>query len=342
MSWEFPSPSITLPDLKNELAGVCDDTTLEEFELGRSVYNSRNNTLTYGDSGSNSLTLEKTSFRQLCDLIDVPAKYAERMPDTLTDYTVNYLLENGPRRPYNALVGADGHVRSLMRPDLPYVRHDDLLEAIVNTFEGEAPYVHKWNSYGGKLSVQLRSPELTFTDPGGSVLFGGLHFTYDDSWKSAPLFKTFLNRLVCDNGASVNVEARKFRVDGYTTQGVLEQASVFASLALQQVNQMVDGLMAMQNEKIKNAEGAIKNICMQHKIPQKIQQLLLRYLTDAGYLSTVSGSAPETMYDIINLFTYVGTHDFSISQEYRDLLCEIGGGAMFKHDPTCTECGSTI
>ena len=156
------------------------------------------------------------------------------------------------------------------------------------------------------------------------------------------IFKTFLNRLVCDNGASVNVESRKFRVDGYSTSGVLDQAREFSSLALIQVQQMVDGLLAMQKDKINNAEAAIRNVCMQHKLPNKLRELLIRYLTDDGYLATVPDGRVETMYDIINLFTYVGTHDFSINDEYRNLLCEIGGGAMFTHKDTCVECGSSL
>jgi len=337
--WEFPTPKIELTDLMTKLATVADNTSHVEFEFGKAKYLAKHNAMTTEDT---NLKLNKDSFRQLCDLIDVPSKYAERMPDELSDYTVNYFLANGPRRPYNALVDKDQVVRSFMRPDLPYVRHDALLEAITDAFDGEAPYVHRWGASGGKFHVQLRSPELTFEDPGGSVLFGGLSMTYDDSWKTSPVFKTFLNRLVCDNGASVNVDGRKFRVDGYSSAGVLEQASEFSSLALNQVRRMVDGLISMQKEKVRNAEYTIRSLCMRNRLPNKIREVLLRYLSDEGYLSTIPGNVPENMYDIVNLFTYVGTHDFTIPQEYRDILCEIGGGAMFAHDPMCGECGSTI
>jgi len=98
----------------------------------------------------------------------------------------------------------------------------------------------------------------------------------------------------------------------------------------------------MQKDKVNNAESAIRNLCMQNKLPNKIRELLIRYLTDDRYLATVPDGRVGTMYDVINLFTFVGTHDFSITQEYRDLLCEIGGGAMLAHNDTCVECGSTI
>ena len=325
-TWEFPSGAIELNDLMNSLSVVAGNTSHIEMDLGRSTYNAGSNTV---ETDSNeTIGLTNTSYNQLCDMLDVPTKYGERMPDQLADYTINYLLSEGARRPYNALVDKDNIVRSFMRPDMPYVRHDDLLSAIVDSFNGAEPFVHRWQLNGGKFNVQLRSPELTFEDPGGSVLFGGVEMSFDDSWKKHPIFKSFLNRLVCDNGASVNVESRKFRVD--------------SSLAVVQVQQMVEGLLAMQQDKIKNAEAAIRNLCMQHKLPNKIRELLIRYLTDERYLNTVPDGRVGTMYDIVNLFTFVGTHDYSISQEYRDLLCEIGGGAMFTHDETCVECGSTI
>jgi len=338
--WEFPSGAIELDDLMNSFSEIADNTSHIEMDLGRSKYTASSNTLATDKEEHVGLTT--TSFNQLCDMLDVPTKYGERMPDKLADYTINYFLSEGARRPYNALLDNGKVVRSFMRPDMPYVRHDDLLTAIVQSFDGAAPFVHRWNVNGGKFNVQLRSPELTFEDPGGSVLFGGVEVSYDDSWKRHPMFKTFLNRLVCDNGASVNVESRKFRVDGYSTEGVLSQASEFSSLALVQVQQMVEGLLAMQKDKVKNAESAIRNLCMQHKLPNKIRELLIRYLTDDRYLGTVPDGRVGTMYDVVNLFTFVGTHDFSITQEYRDLLCEIGGGAMLTHNDTCVECGSTL
>ena len=339
-SWEFPSGVIELDDLKNSLSQVASNTSHVEMDLGRSKYDAVTNTIETDSKETISLT--NASYNQLCDMLDVPTKYGERMPNKLADYTINYFLSEGARRPYNALVDNKQIVRSFMRPDMPYVRHDDLLTAITDSFDGSEPFVHRWHVDGGKFRIQLRTPELTFEDPGGTVLFGGVDVAYDDSWKSHPIFKTFLNRLVCDNGASVNVESRKFRVDGYSTSGVLDQAREFSSLALIQVQQMVDGLLAMQKDKINNAEAAIRNVCMQHKLPNKLRELLIRYLTDDGYLATVPDGRVETMYDIINLFTYVGTHDFSINDEYRNLLCEIGGGAMFTHKDTCVECGSSL
>jgi hypothetical protein len=338
--WEFPSGAIELDDLMKNFSDIAGNTSHIEMDLGRSKYIASNNTLVTDKDDAVALTT--ASFNQLCDMLDVPTKYGERMPDKLADYTINYLLSEGARRPYNALVDNDMVVRSFMRPDMPYVRHDDLLTSIVDSFDGAAPFVHRWQLNGGKFNIQLRSEELTFEDPGGSVLFGGVEVSYDDSWKRHPMFKTFLNRLVCDNGASVNVESRKFRVDGYSAEGVLSQAREFSSLALVQVQQMVEGLLAMQNDKIKNAEAAIRNLCIQHKLPNKLRELLIRYLTDDRYLATVPDGRVGTMYDVVNLFTFVGTHDYSITQEYRDLLCEIGGGAMFTHDDTCVECGSTL
>jgi hypothetical protein len=338
--WEFPSGAIELDDLMKNFSDIAGNTSHIEMDLGRSKYTASNNTLV--TDKDDAVVLTTASFNQLCDMLDVPTKYGERMPDKLADYTINYLLSEGARRPYNALVDNDMVVRSFMRPDMPYVRHDDLLTSIVDSFDGAAPFVHRWQLNGGKFNIQLRSEELTFEDPGGSVLFGGVEVSYDDSWKRHPMFKTFLNRLVCDNGASVNVESRKFRVDGYSAEGVLSQAREFSSLALVQVQQMVEGLLAMQNDKIKNAEAAIRNLCIQHKLPNKLRELLIRYLTDDRYLATVPDGRVGTMYDVVNLFTFVGTHDYSITQEYRDLLCEIGGGAMFTHDDTCVECGSTL
>jgi len=339
-TWEFPTGAIELSDLMGNLGAIANNTSHIEMDLGRSKYIAKDNVLV--TDKDEEIALSNSSYNQLCDMLDVPSKYGERMPDPLADYTINYFLSEGARRPYNALVDNNNVVRSFMRPDMPYVRHDDLLTSIVESFEGAEPFIHRWQLSGGKLNVQLRSPELTYEDPGGSVLFGGVEMSFDDSWKKHPIFKSFLNRLVCDNGASVNVESRKFRVEGYSTAGVLDQAREFSSLAVVQVQQMVEGLLAMQKDKIKNAEAAIRNLCMQHKLPNKIRELLIRYLTDERYLNTVPDGRVETMYDIVNLFTFVGTHDYSINQEYRDLLCEIGGGAMFTHDETCVECGSTI
>jgi hypothetical protein len=48
------------------------------------------------------------------------------------------------------------------------------------------------------------------------------------------------------------------------------------------------------------------------------------------------------MHDIVNLFTFVGSHDLELTDAVREQLLQIGGSVTMNHAERCGSCGTSI
>jgi hypothetical protein len=49
-----------------------------------------------------------------------------------------------------------------------------------------------------------------------------------------------------------------------------------------------------------------------------------------------------TMYHVINLFTYVGSHCPDMATEHKEQLISIGGNNALQHRERCNSCGGRV
>lgn len=316
-------------------------TQTDLITLDSAVVSGRNQIAVQTPDGAKSLdlSLSETGFRQFVNTLGVPLSYAKKMPSELADHTFNYLL-NSKHFPTFRVVYKDNVVRGFMDSEYPYIDPALVLETLIDNL-GSSVEFSACNITEEGMSGKLMTEAHKY-DIGGSTYLGGVSFSYSDTWLKFPSLESYLNRLVCTNGATAPVTGKKFRVAKASPKVFLEQVVSFSTQAEDQIHQMMDGFIALQQIKVENAKAMIRQIARNYRLPKKIISILVEAAETNAFLATIPNNKITTMYDVINIFTWVGTHSSDVPEEYRQILCEIGGKQMIDNHDRCTSCGSSM
>jgi hypothetical protein len=325
----------------DQIEQTTKNTETHIINLSDAVISSRKHmTVKTGDKSEIlDLSLSEDGFRQFVNAINVPYSYAKKMPVDLADHTFNYLLSS---RNHDQLrvVHQNGVVKGFMNTEYPYI--DPLL--VVDSLVSNLSSTYKFSQSSvseSMISAKIMLDDHVYEINGGKYL-GGVSFSYSDIWLKFPVLESYLNRLICANGATAPVSGKKFRISGVDTKSFLTQIARFSGDAEGQIHKMMEGFIALQGVKIENVRAMIKQICKNYGIPNKIASEIILAADSPNFLATIENNKIVSMYDVINIFTWVGTHSKDISEEYRQILCEIGGKQMINNHDRCNSCGSTV
>jgi hypothetical protein len=83
---------------------------------------------------------------------------------------------------------------------------------------------------------------------------------------------------------------------------------------------------------------------VQHEFgfPQRLANNLLDTAGNQSFLNTLPGNRLSTMFDIVNLLTYVASHEGEVTDANREALLEAGGQIALSHADRCGTCGSNL
>jgi len=274
------------------------------------------------------------------EVLDIPKPYARRCPEEFLTETMNFWLKERKEDSYS-LLAESGAVRNFVKPDYPYIPFADVWGEVEDALGSEFEVS---NQVIGEdfVSVVALTPnfETTVVD---SIVRGGVQFSYSDSWSSFPEIDTYLHRLICSNGMTHPVrDNMKFRVAGKSYSEIFGTMKVFLNKAVDNIGGMIEGLEALNNDDVTNIKAVIKKICEENNLPRKIYNVLMEAANAKEFLDTIAGNKITTMHDIVNLVTFVGSHDSDLSSDHRQHLLNIGGAAAVHHASRCASCGSTV
>jgi hypothetical protein len=287
----------------------------------------------------NDYALTDGAFRQIAEEMSIPVPYARRIPDDLLAYTVNYFLKDNKNNHLAALTEGD-HLRSFMRVNTPYVSNTEMLDAIKDTVgeDYDLKYVKMTDT---KTSFSIL-PAQYRESIDGSNLYGGIKVVYSDSWNVHPTIDSYIWRELCANGMINELEKKKFRVTGSSHDDVLRQIRDFSRVAIEKIPELFDNFNSLLTEQVADYVKTIRMIVLEYKLPNKVLNRLLFWAVNADFLSTISGEKIKNMHDIVNLITYVGSHDSELTDDVRRRLLEIGGNLTLGHHERCGACGSSV
>lgn len=288
-----------------------------------------------------SLHLTNESFRQLCNIINFPIPFANRIDPELLKLNMNYLLSHSGNAMYSALLGPQG-VRAFKDPTYPYIPSLDIYQGIVNQVNGA--YETGFDGID-ELRVQAVVMPLEFHDDfGGSTIQGGVRFSHVDSWlDDKPIkFESFLHRETGGTGMIVDRQTRKLRVAKKAPGDVLAQAKEFAKEAVKHVPDMMKGFKDSLEEPVERPETVVRRITKEKGIPKKVQNILIDQLSDTSFQATIGGREPKNMHDIIALFMFVGTHNADVSFGNSEQLLAAAGELASDHKHRCDLCGHQV
>lgn len=288
----------------------------------------------------NDYSVSKNGLDSLLEVLDIPKPYANRCPEDFLVNTMNFWIKQKEDNPY-ALLAENNVIRNFIKPEYPYIPIAQVWGEIENSLGNSFEIA---NSYIGEDSVTAVALTPTYEKKVvDSVVQGGVQFTYSDSWSEFPSFDTYLHRLVCSNGMTAPVRERmKFRISGKSYTEIFGTMKVFLNKAVDNISGMIEGLELLNNDEVTNVRAVIKKICEENGLPKKIYSALLEAASAKEFLQTIPDERITTMHDVINLVTYVGSHNNDLTSDHRSNLLTIGGNSALYHAERCSSCGSAV
>lgn len=307
-------------------------TSHDRFTLSEMRY--ENGAVIYQDQ---KYLLTENASEQLCDLLGVPKAYADRCPEELKSTTLNYWLNLRGEMMWAGLFEGD-NLRSLMSPSYSYVPSLAIFDAVQDCLPEEME-IANWNIRGDILEYVGFSPQYD-THIVDSPVRAGLRVLYSDAWSVFPRFDSYLCRIACLNSAITPISSKKFRVSGKSSAELVEQSQAYVNEAIAQVRPMIDGFANLAEIEVTNFISLIGKICAENGLPKKLKNLIVESVDHQGFRSTVSGEM-RTMYDVINLLTWVASHA-DVTDAHREHLFAIAGSAMTHNTTRCDSCGGAV
>lgn len=288
----------------------------------------------------NEYDVSENGLESLLEVLDIPKPYARRCPEDFLVDTMNFWIKQKEDNPY-ALLAENNVIRNFVKPEYPYIPIAQVWGEIENSLGNSFEIA---NSHIGEdfVTAVALTPnyEKNVVD---SIVQGGVQFTYADSWSEFPSFETYLHRLICTNGMTAPVrEHMKFRISGKSYSEIFGTMKVFLNKAVDNIGGMIEGLEMLNNDEVTNIKAVIKKICEENGLPKKIYAALLEAASAREFLQTIPDERITTMHDVINLVTYVGSHNSELNSDHRANLLTIGGNSALYHAERCSSCGSAV
>lgn len=289
------------------------------------------------DVAGKEYNLTDDAFKSLCEKLKVPYSYAKRSPLISSD--LNYWLGRKGQDAFLALSDQNDNVRAFMDSSHTYVPSVEIVRAVVNIFSS-----HDWEVRGSSISGPVVKVDITSGKQGGAALGditdAGISIVHSDSWSVGTRFDSYLLRLACLNGQVAPVHGRKFRVSGQTVEQIINQVGEFAELAFSQLDDMLAGYERLREKNVENIPNILTRIVKENGLPSKVLKALLEASMAPAFLATVPNSRVVNMLDVLNILTWVGTHNQELSENHRKRLQLIAGHLSITGHHRCDGCGA--
>lgn len=330
---------ITTDDLVERLEQRKDNTERVNFSYENVVFESdeeNHHSLIVDDE---KFMLRPAGWELLCNELEVPRKFAERIDSGLRDEVFNHLMGDGHNE-LGAFLAEGNEIRSFVDPGHPYVPtlnlFNKVMEKIDDGFEVRNGFVND-----DVTEFVLLSTDEQY-EVQGSTVAGGIRVVHSDSWAVSPRFDTYLYRVLCSNGMVSPLEGHKMRISGKSSTEILETAGEFAASAEHKIEEMIEGFEATGEIEVPNPIQMIHHVRNEFGLPARLGNRLLETGGQGTFLNTLPDNRISTMFDIVNLLTYVASHDTEITDDNRERLLEIGGQISLSHAERCGVCGSNL
>ena len=285
------------------------------------------------DISGSRFRLGNEAQKQFSELINVPFPYVKRSPADLVALNYNFQIAETPARSLNAVM-RKGAISSFSETDIPHVGHAEVLSSVASALND-----------AGRMGAVITSDEFNFVDH-DTPFYGGVKVKFSDTWAIHPVVEAYLEREWCTNGSTSQVANRKFRIRGYSRDAIIQQFAEFAGMASKQIQPMFDGFIHLRDERVGNVRETVLRICQENKLPDKVFRRMMEYWGGDGFKSTFPNPSAlinsPTMYHVVNLFTYVGSHCPDMAPEHKEQLISIGGNNALQHRERCDSCGGRV
>jgi len=276
--------------------------------------------------GKEKYTLTPESFVRLGQLCGIPGPYSSKCPIHLIVPHINYWASE-ELEDIQLLVDMDDQVQAFCKPSNEFVLPSTIFSIVEDALDGEIVY-DKPSFDVDFCHIGATSPSTEY-DKGDDVMHGGLSIVYAPDGKVPMTVSSYLLKQICTNGMVAPMSTFKWRRNSNDQLEVwLAEAAAAAVGALREE---ADRLIDMKNYVVTEHVGDVLNsLYSTYRVPVDIQETVTARVLNTG---------AETMYDIVDAFTWVISHDIELTDDPKTQhKMMMAAGEMAAHPEACSQC----
>lgn len=280
--------------------------------------------------GVKEFPLDKTALKAVGSFLDIPVPYLLRIGSSLAEENINWHLTQNSDVEVE-IVSTDGEITEVRSPDSLAVTPLEVTEILAKIM-GADTLVNRV-SYGlNGTTYELTNP-LVQRNPArrvGDITYGGLRIVLPKAGRlnHAPEVGTYLNRLICTNGAFTVVSGDIIVVSGLTHEDVLNRFEAVSSDVWNRLPRMLEAYVSLDDRPIEDPMRMVQVYALENNIADKYTTRAQAFVSDA---LIETPSREWTLYDIMQVFTSLAHLD-GVKDGARDKLMALGGRMVAKSD----------
>lgn len=334
----------TLTDVRQRLA---------ERQAGRSMLEVPVNSLSLDESGrlrvsGGTFILSDEARVTLAVRASIPPSFLNKCPTDVQAYLFNRLYpqalgDRGSDDATGLILENDAVVVGIVDPKLSCLSGAEVLEAVLDA-KPEAVSEEELEvtqfELNGVLRLSVVSHVLQTEPRVGDLVRAGVDVWHSDTGLSATQVESYMLRLACLNGLMVKVCAhgdgcgsRIRRAAAHNRRQTLRRVEEVARKAWRELDAKLAAMRILASERVDNPADLIQAIAEKLRFPESLVSRILEAL-DADEMGP-SGS----LWDLVNAFSRVGTHDERLSSATHRFLQELSGHLIQERLERCPSCG---
>lgn len=280
--------------------------------------------LTFEVEGKN-LVVSETGAQKIASTIGIYGPYISKCPAPLAAANLNYWRRVSYKGTHKFLL-TDDTILNVARILAPDPDPEEVLSCIEKGIGTDIVYDYVYSN-ADEVELRVRTPAETVIKP-GDPYSAGLSLRYSQTEHIPVTIEGYNLRLVCTNGMIrpdlITKMSRKTPVDEFISWMLYSTEQVWAATTSQ-----FQELLSLSNIKIPTEGRAtfVEHVLKEYGIPRIAHQ---------DILDMMLAEPIETMYDLMNIITYVGTHTAHERRTRRAL--QSAGGAITTHYELCDTC----
>lgn len=277
------------------------------------------------------LNLAEEGLASLAKFLKIPANFAVRLPDDMFDDVFNHFLNQSAgsdvilEHESNALTGVyNGKVDTIL--------FKEYAEVVSNVFPADAD-VSRLLVSDGRIQMDVLSDTGVEPRPGDVTRAGARVVGHVAPAVQAPNVSTWMERLVCSNGMTMEESDGMVTIRGNTVDDILSEMEVAATRVLEGNDHRLEQWRALVDVDVSNVEQLVHRLARENGLSSTIESRVLDRVPE------IEGN---TLYDVVNLMTSMHAEEGITTAQVHRLQSLAGGAIENGTAHRCPECSHKL
>lgn len=257
-----------------------------------------------------------------------------------------FLEKRGNDESVYLIIEDDSSVVSINESKLALLSSEEILELVLEhtpeKFDVTELRVPKFE-LNGTTHITIVAPRISSELRPGDIVQGGIDIYHSETGLFGTRIESYLLRLVCRNGLVVRICTRhsefptRIRRAGEKNRELTRhRIGQMARVAWDEVDAKLSSLNQLARDRVKDVSGLVRSTGENLRFPARLIDTII------AAISQDEVEPSNTVYDVVNAISRVGTHDDSLSPVRRRYLQELAGELIVQRLERCPTCGDVV